>query len=129
MKIPHLPLLTALLMSALPALPAWAQASAPAARASAPPAPAPKGPRLLSPAEKRANANAATSPDQRPERPVVPQIKIPFGKAPPPAPAPAPPPLRKAPPNGVGDTAARCDALTTEEERAACRKPRISAPN
>jgi hypothetical protein len=129
MKIPHLPLLAALLMSALPALPAWAQANPPAATASSPPTPAPKGPRLLSPAEKRANADAATSPDLRPERPVVPQIRIPFGKAPRPAPASAPPPLRKAPPNGVGDAAARCDALTTEDERAACRKPRVSAPN
>jgi len=136
--IPHLPLLAALLMSALPSLPAWAQASAPAPTASAPSAPSAtppaKGPRLLSPAERRDNADAATSPDLRPERPVVPQISIPFGKSPPPLPASASAPraARKAPTGGgVADAAARCDAQPSDEERAACRKrnARISAPN
>ena len=132
--IPHLPLLAALLMSAVPSLPAWAQASAPAPTASAPSAPPAKGPRLLSPAERRDNADAATSPDLRPERPIVPQISIPFGKSPPPLPASASAPraARKAPTGGgVADAAARCDAQPSDEERAACRKrnARISAPN
>jgi hypothetical protein len=136
MNIPHLPLLAALLMSAMPSLSAWAQASAPAPTASAPSAPPAttpaKGPRLLSPAERRDNADAA-SPDLRPERPVVPQISIPFGKSPPPLPASASAPraARKAPTGGVADAAARCDAQPSDEERAACRKrnARISAPN
>jgi hypothetical protein len=117
-------------MSAAPVLPAWAQASAPGPGASAPAAPPAKGPRLLSPAEKRDNADAATAPDLRPERPVVPQISIPFGKTPPP-PASAPRTARKPPTSGVSDSAARCDAQPSDEERAACRKrnTRISAPN
>jgi hypothetical protein len=130
MKTHHLPLLAALLGTVLP-LVTWAQASAPAGVASAPAAPPTGGPRLLSPAEKRDNADAAAGPDLRPDRPVVPQISIPFGKGPKPPPASAPRAARKGPNGGVTDTAARCEAQTSDEERAACRKQaaHISSPN
>jgi hypothetical protein len=83
----------------------------------------------MTPAEKRANADEATSPDSRPERPVVPQISIPFGKKPPPA-ASGPRPAPKAAPSlGVSDSAARCDAQPSDEERAACRKQQAHVAN
>lgn len=122
MKIRQFILLTGMLAASLSALPAWAQASAPAASASAPVPQRPVAPRLMSPAEKRAAADEATSPDLRPDRPVVPQISIPFGKTPPPVSGPRKPPPRAAPSTGVSDGAARCDAQPSDEERAACRK-------
>ena len=128
MKIRHLPLLTGLLVTAIPSLPVWAQASAPAPSTSGV-GPLRPVPRLMTPAEKRANAVEATSPDSRPDRPVVPQISIPFGKKPPPAasgPRPAP---RATPALGVSDGAARCDAQPSDEERAACRKQQARVGN
>jgi hypothetical protein len=109
---------------------AMAQASAPAplaaasantsAATAAPPIKL--GPRLLTPAETRDNASAAG--DVRPERPVTPQVSIPFGKAPPPA---QPGHVRVARPGnvassgGVDDAAARCEAQSGEQVRVKCR--------
>ena len=119
----HLPLLAALLAAALP-LAAFAQASAPPVVSPAASAtPAPTGPRLLTPAEKRNNADAAAAPDLRPDRPVVPQIRIPFGRTPPATPGSAPARRGTATPAGhIGDSAARCEALPGDVERSACRK-------
>ena len=119
----HLPLLAVLIASALP-FAAFAQASAPVAASAASTAPAPTGPRLLTPAEKRDNADAAAAPDLRPDHPVVPQIRIPLGRTPPTAPGSAPARRGSAAPAGhIGDAAARCEALPAGAERAACRKP------
>jgi hypothetical protein len=75
-----------------------AAASSAASAASAPVASvAPKGPRLLTPKEKRDNAEAAAAPDLRPDRPVVPQIRIPLGRKPAPAATAASGPPRPAP--------------------------------
>ena len=117
-NIYNLPLMAALLAASLatamvPVL-VQAQASAPSA---------PTGPRLLSPAEKRDNADAA-SPDLRPERPVVPQFSVPLGRTPP-APNPSASRPRSgaaAPPGHIGDAAARCESLPGDQERATCRK-------
>ena len=80
------------------AQPAAPTAASAASAASAPVAPlAPKGPRLLTPKEKRDNAEAAASPDLRPDRPVVPQIRIPLGRKPTPAASPASGPQKPAP--------------------------------
>ena len=80
------------------------------------------GPRLLTPHESR---DSATQPgDLRPERPVTPQISIPFGKTPPPATAPNPNAARRNPspgPAGVEDAVARCEAEIGEQVRAKCR--------
>ena len=111
---------------------AHAQASAPAAlpdlppgASSAPAAPAskPTGPRLRTPAEI---GNRATAPgDLRPERPVAPQITIPFGKtSSPPAKNEARVVPRGSPAQtggGIDDSAARCEAQADEPLRAACR--------
>ena len=75
--------------------PASAPDLAPALPAASVPLGVRPGPRLLTPTETR---NSATAPgDLRPERPVTPQIRIPFGKAPSPvapvAPAPPVPPV------------------------------------
>ncbi len=118
-NIHNLPLLAALLVVSL------ATATVPVlvqAQASAPPAPT--GPRLLSPAEKRDNADAAASPDLRQERSVLPQLSVPLGRTPP---APGPSASRPrggaaAPPGHIGDAAARCESLPGNQERAACRK-------
>ena len=121
-----LPALIALCSVVSPAL-AHAQASAPpsvpssAASASM----SPTGPRVLTPTEQRRNVDEATAPDLRPDRPVVPQISVPFGRKPP-APAPA---ASKSPRSGVtptpghiGDAAARCESVPDDQERAVCRK-------
>ena len=80
------------------AQPAAPAASSAASAASAPLAPlAPKGPRLLTPKEKRDNAEAAASPDLRPDRQVVPQIRIPLGRKPAPAATAASGPAKPAP--------------------------------
>lgn len=99
-----------------------AAADVPASGASAPAAAPPVGPRLRSPAE---TGNRATVPgDLRPERPVTPQVSIPFGKSPP------PPSKREqrvierntaASGGGVDDAAARCESQVDDNLRAACR--------
>jgi hypothetical protein len=87
------------------------------------PASAPVGPRLRTPAE---TGKRATAPgDLSPERPVTPQLTIPFGKNPPPAKT-EPRPLRRGTPppptaGGVDDSAARCEAQQDEQVRATCR--------
>ena len=128
-KISTLSLVAALLGASLHSF-ALAQSNAPlpvaASTASAASAPAPTGPRVLTPAEQRKNADNASAPDLRPDRPVVPQISVPFGR-PPPASGSAPStPHRRGeaapPPAPIGDAAARCESLTSDLERAACRK-------
>ena len=122
MNICHLPLLAALLPAVL-SLPTMAQTPPPVAASAAASANLPSsGPRLLSPAEKRDNADAAAAPDLRPDRAVVPQISIPLGRKP--AEPLTKPSARKpaAPPAQIGDGAARCEALAGDLERAACRK-------
>jgi len=128
--IPTLSLVAALLGAGLHSF-AWAQNDAPppvaASAASTAPAPAPRGPRVLTPSEQRNNADNASAPDLRPDRPVVPQISVPFGRAPPPPPGSAPSSPRRRgqaapPPAPIGDTAARCESMTSDLERAACRK-------
>jgi hypothetical protein len=113
--------------SAMAQSPASAPASLPdlpPSAASGPRAPAsgPLGPRLRTPAEtgKRATAPGDLSPD----RPVTPQLTIPFGKNPPPAkPEPrvrrgtTPPPTA----GSVDDSAARCEAQQDPQDRATCR--------
>ena len=120
-----LPLLAALFGATAPAL-VLAQASAPPSMAaSAAPSPAPAGPRVMTPAEQRRNVDEATAPDLRPDRPVVPQISVPFGRKPPvPAAAAsrAPRSGAVAPPGHIGDAAARCESAPSDLERAACRK-------
>ena len=127
-KIPTLSLVAALLGASLHSF-VLAQSSAPAPAASAASAaspPAPTGPRVLTPTEQRNNADNASAPDLRPERPVVPQINVPFGRVPPPAPGSVPSTPRRAaatPASApIGDAAARCESMTSDLERAACRK-------
>lgn len=116
-------------MLAFAASAAFAQASAPmaapdapASSASAPASAAPVGPRLRSLAE---TGNRAAAPgDLRPERPVTPQISIPFGKTPPPPKGEARAAKRGNPAaaNGtVDDSAARCESQVDDQVRAACR--------
>lgn len=129
-KIPTLSLVAALLGASLHTV-ALAQSGMPppvaASAASATSPPAPTGPRVLTPAEQRQNADNASAPDLRPDRPVVPQIKVPFGRVPP-APGSAPPTPRRrgattpTTPAPIGDAAARCESMTSDLERAACRK-------
>ena len=106
----------------------FAQASAPSAlpdlpaSAASTPSTARTGPRMRSPAE---TGNGATAPgDLRPERPVTPQISIPFGKK------PAPPTKREervvqrgnpAATGGVDEAAARCESQIDPGVRASCR--------
>lgn len=97
---------------------------APPSAASGPraPASAPVGPRLRTPAE---TGKRATPPGElSPERPVTPQVTIPFGRNPPPA-KPEPRVRRGTPPpastGGVDDSVARCEAQEDAAERAACR--------
>ncbi len=86
------------------------------------PASAPVGPRLRTPAETGKRAIAPG--DLSPERPVTPQVTIPFGRNPPPV-KPEPPVRRGTPtpptPGGVDDSVARCEAQEDATERAACR--------
>jgi hypothetical protein len=94
---------------------------APAPESATPPAVRPT-PRLLSPAESRDSARPAG--ELRPERPVTPQISIPFGKSPR---ATDKPPARQvrrgATPasGGIDDGAARCEAQPDAAARARCR--------
>jgi hypothetical protein len=102
---------------ALPVLPG-AAASVPAPAASAP-----TGPRLRTPAETA--DRAAVPGDLRPERPIKPQINIPFGKQPAPPTRNEPPPRRggaaAATGGGIDDAAARCESQTDRQALAACR--------
>ena len=122
--------LLATLALALGPVGAFAQASAPlampalpASGASAPSATAPTGPRLRSPAET--GNRAATPGELRPERPVTPQISIPFGKKPPPPEKGGEPRTVKrgkpAASGDVDDAAARCESQTDPTVRASCR--------
>lgn len=110
---------------------AFAQSAAPptgpepAASGASAPSPASRptvGPRLRSPVE---TGNRAAAPgDLRPERPVAPQISIPFGKNVPPADSGTPRVVRRpnAPASGgIDDSAARCEAQADDQLRAACR--------
>ena len=103
--------------STTPAAPASANANL----AAATPAPKP-APRLLTPAETRDNASAAG--DVRPERPVTPQVSIPFGKKNVPS---SPTDARTTRPANakstgrVDDSAARCESLAGEQVRVKCR--------
>ena len=124
MKIHRLlPLAVACLLLAIGAAPAIAQpvAPLPMAAASGPTAPLP-GPRLLTPAQSRDRAGPPG--ELRPEHPVTPQIRIPFGKAPPAPSKPLPHAVRRgpvAPTGGIDDAAARCEARHGEQARAKCR--------
>jgi hypothetical protein len=118
MKTRCLPLVAALLLAAS-ALPASAQSSAPADSASAP---VKAGPRLLTPLEMRDNATAPG--DIRPEHPVTPQIRIPFGKKPPASSKPEPTATRPGNAASAGsheDAVAQCEAQRGEQVRAKCR--------
>ena len=118
-----LPFAAALAFALAPPL-VSAQASAPpsesAASAGLPTGPV--GPRLLTPTESR---NRASPPGElRPERPVTPQISIPFGKKPPPPTRPdprAPHPGNAASASSADDAVARCEAERGEQVRAKCR--------
>jgi hypothetical protein len=115
--------LAALAIAALPMV-VSAQASAPPGVAASAAAAPPSGPRVLTPQDQRNKADAATAPDLRPERPVVPQISLPLGRAPP-VPKPSPRPRRSgaaAPPGHIGDAAAHCESMPDDLERASCRK-------
>ena len=124
-RIRTLAVLAALAGASLPML-VFAQVNLqPPLAASAASAQGPTGPRILTPAEQRNNADNASAPDLRPDRPVVPQISVPLGRAPP-APGSSPSGPRRsgatAPPGHIGDAAARCESLAGDLERAACRK-------
>jgi hypothetical protein len=79
-------------------------------------------PRLLTPAETRDNAAAAG--DVKPERPVTPQVSIPFGKRPSPQLTSEAKVVRRgnaASAGGIDDAAARCEAQMGEQVRVKCR--------
>jgi hypothetical protein len=121
MKSPGLSLIVAL-SCAVVAPSGWTQASAPpsapaASAASALPAPK-AGPRLMTPAEKRANAAAAIGSDLRPERPGTPQLSIPFGKKPPPAPKDA---------GGAGTAEPAASAIVDDAARCESQAPALRA--
>lgn len=108
---------------------AFAQSSArpvlpelPASAASAPRSTAPIGPRRRTAAE---TGNRAVAPgDLHPERPVTPQISIPFGKRQAPATKRVERVTQRGNPaasGGVDDGAARCEAQVDDTERASCR--------
>ena len=99
-----------------------ATASAPATVASAPPLKT-IGPRLLTPEQKRDNADLTAAPESRPDRAVTPQLTIPLGRKAAPA-AGGPAAVRGSKPpsasGGVDDAAARCDALSNKQARLVC---------
>lgn len=120
------PTLLATLLAIGP-LVAFAQASAPpapeprASGASTPASAAPTGPRMRSPSE---TGNRAAAPgDLRPERPVTPQISVPFGKKPLPSTKADERATQRGKPaaGSVDDAAARCESQTDAQVRAACR--------
>ena len=112
----------ALLLAATP-LRALAQTSAPTPTASAPATQAPlPGPPLLTPEQKRDNADITAAPESRAERAVTPQLTLPLGKKASPAPA-SPGAIRnnKAPvAGGIDDDAARCEAVSGKQARLIC---------
>ena len=123
MRLRTLPIWTLLLAGALPPDALAQMAVPPAVAASAAPLRLPDTrppPRVQSVEES--SANAAVPGDLRPERPVTPQIDIPFGQ---PEPVPVKPTARTrrnpAPPGGIDDAAARCQAEEDAALRAACR--------
>lgn len=119
MNLSCLSIAATLLLVSLPmASAAQAAAAAPSTAASATPTPKP-GRRLLTPAEQR---DIATPPGElRPERQVVPQVRIPLGQKPamaaPSASAAAQP---GASPGTVHNSVARCKAMTNAQDRRAC---------
>jgi hypothetical protein len=122
MKLRCLSLTVALACVALP----WgvmAQTRAPvsSAAASAPRATTPS-PRQLTPQQSR---DSATTPgDLRPEHATVPQINIPFGKAPATVPktqSTAPRGSNAASDVGIDDSVARCEAEVDRSVREVCR--------
>jgi hypothetical protein len=121
MKIRCLPLAAVLVLAVAP-FAVMSQASAPSVSAAPKPPSAKPGPRLLTPEESR--ESASTPGDVRPERQVAPQVSIPLGKKPPaPLKSDAGASRRKngAPPGGIDDAAARCEAQVGEQVRAKCR--------
>ena len=119
--------LLALLVGAASSAAALAQSTLPSAAASAPvpskSASAAAAPRLMSPAEKRSNADLTAAPESRPERPVVPQLTVPLGRKPaPPHPVVRTPMVGTVPhaAGGVDDAAARCDAIDGKQSRIDC---------
>ena len=100
---------------------AQSTAPVPAAIASAPPLKT-IGPRLLTPEQKRDNAELTAAPESRPDRAVTPQLTIPLGrKAAPATGGPAAVRGSKAPASGgVDDAAARCEALSGKQARLIC---------
>lgn len=115
---------TALLLAATPMV-VLAQATAPTppGAASATPAPLP-GPRLLTPEQKRDNADITAAPESRTDRAVAPQLTLPLGKKAPPLTPVNPGGMRnsKAPAaGGIDDAAARCEAVSGKQERLICR--------
>ena len=101
-----------------------AQPSAPApmVAASATPAPLP-GPRLLTPEQKRDNADLTAAPESRAERAVTPQVTLPLGKNAPPLTPPRPAAIRNHKATAAGDiddAAARCEAVSGKQARLVC---------
>ena len=123
MKTCCLTFAAALLMAAAP-MGVLAQASAPASTTAVPPTAATlPGPRLLTPEQKRANADVTASPESRTERAVTPQLTLPLGKkAAPLAPASTGAMLNNKAPaaGGIDDAAARCDTLSSKQARLIC---------
>jgi hypothetical protein len=126
-----LPFVIALVAALAPSA-AIAQSSAKALDATAPVVPdLQQERRLMSPEQLR---DSATTPgDLRPERPVTPQINVPFGKPPPSAsPTAEARPLPRsaaASATGVDDAAARCEAQDNDSLRAVCRAKLARASN
>lgn len=96
-------------------------APAPAVAASAPPLKT-IGPRLLTPEQKRENAELTAAPESRPDRAVTPQLTIPLGRKP--APSTGSPGAvrgsKAASSGGVNDAAARCEASSSKQARLLC---------
>jgi len=94
---------------------------APAVVASAPPLKT-IGPRLLTPEQKRDNAELTAAPESRPDRAVTPQLTIPLGRKTGPAigGADAVRGSRAASSGDVNDAAARCEATSSKQARLLC---------
>jgi hypothetical protein len=90
---------------------------APAASAASVPAPAKPARRPLTPEELR---NTAQFPDgSQPERPVSPQVVVPFGRKPGPQPE-TPASGAATVPGKINDQVARCKALAEPHRQSAC---------
>jgi len=82
---------------------------------AAPPKPAPPVPSASSAnSSVQASQSAVVPGDLRPENPVVPQVKIPLGRA------ASVPQSNTVTRGGIDDRAARCQARVSAEARAAC---------